>query len=212
MSSAPRLFLVTDLEVADEASACRRLEQIFGRVRSEAVVVGLRDHLAPTRRRLAFGHELARVAHSFRARMVVHDRVDLARLVGADGVHLGARSIGAEDARRLLGPPSLLSRSCHDEAELHLAEGERVDFVTLSPLYASPGKGAPLGEERFATLRKTVPTLPVLALGGIDASHVARARALGADGVAMVRGAWENDGWERTCDALVEAWPDAARA
>ncbi len=210
--SAPRLFLITDLGVADEASACRRLEQILGLVCSESLVVGLRDHLAPTRRRLAFGHELARVAHSFRARLSVHDRVDLARLVGADGVHLGTRSIGAEDARRLLGRPSLVSRSCHDEAELRRAEEEGVEFVTLSPLHASPGKDAPLGDERFAALRRTVPTLPVLALGGIGAEQVARVKELGADGVAMVRGAWESEGWERTCEAIVRAWPDAARA
>ena len=57
----------------------------------------------------------------------------------------------------------------------------------LSPMFASPRKGEPLGVARFRTLRASVPSMHVLALGGIDASNAAIAREAGADGVAVIR-------------------------
>ncbi|MEO7096769.1 MAG: thiamine phosphate synthase, partial [Polyangiales bacterium] len=93
----------------------------------------------------------------------------------------------AADARRLLGRPCLVSRSCHDERSLAEAEDEGLDFVTLSPVHASPGKGEPLGVARFSSLRRAHPSLHVLALGGIDATNVDEAKRAGADGVAVIR-------------------------
>jgi thiamine-phosphate pyrophosphorylase len=183
----PKLFVVTDLAVADEDATCRALEGALSAVPPSSIVIGLRDHDVKVARRVAFGHRLAELAHTRGARVVVHDRVDVARVIGADGVHLAARSIDAVDARCLLGRPCLLSRSCHDERALAVADDEGLDFVTLSPVHPSPGKGAPLGVERFASLRRAHPSLRVLALGGIDATNVAEAKRAGADGVAVIR-------------------------
>ena len=180
-------MVVTDLTVADEDGTCRVLERALPAVPAGSVLIGLRDHDANVARRVAFGHRLVDLARAHGARLVVHDRVDVARVIGADGVHLAARSIDAVDARRLLGRPCLLSRSCHDERALAEAEDEGLDFVTLSPMYPSPGKGEPLGAARFAQLRRTHPSLHVLALGGIDAENAADAKGAGADGVAVIR-------------------------
>jgi thiamine-phosphate pyrophosphorylase len=186
-ASPPRLVLVTDLGRADEARTLRALAAVLDAVDPSRVVVGLRDHDAPARRRLAFGRALVSLAREKGGRVLVHDRVDLARALDAHGVQLGARSIGVADARALLPEGSVVAASCHDEAELARALGDAVDWATLSPLFASPNKGAPLGPERFAALRACVSRLPVLALGGVDASNVAVARDAGADGVALIR-------------------------
>ena len=77
--------------------------------------------------------------------------------------------------------------SCHDQAELARAEAAGVDFVTLSPVLASPGKGAPLGWDRFEALARTT-RLPVFALGGVGPEDLEEARRLGAFGVAGIRG------------------------
>jgi thiamine-phosphate pyrophosphorylase len=183
----PRLMVITDLAVADEEQTCRALEGALSAVPASTMVIGLRDHDANVARRVAFGHRLAEIVHGRGARLVVHDRVDVARVIGADGVHLAARSIDAVDARRLLGRPCSLSRSCHDARALAAADDEGLDFVTLSPLFASPGKGAPLGPARFGELRRAHPSLHVLALGGIDETNVIEAKRAGADGVAVIR-------------------------
>lgn len=211
-----RLFLPTDLGLADGEETLRRASRVLSLVREpRAVVFGVRDPAAPVPVRLALARALLAVARPRGARVVVHDRVDLALAVDADGVQLGERSIGVAEARASLGagPGAKLGaspwvgRSCHDLRGLRAAEQARADAATLSPLFASPGKGTPLGLPRFAELCASVSSLPVIALGGVDASNAAAALAAGASGVAALR-AW-------LCDdvaALVRSIGDADQA
>jgi thiamine-phosphate pyrophosphorylase len=185
--SVPRLVVITDLACADERRTISALASVLAVLPPSIVAVGLRDHEAPVRRRLAFGRSLVALARAKGAKVLVHDRVDVARAIEADGVQLGARSIDADDARALLPNGSIVARSCHDAHELARARDERADWATLSPIFSSPNKGTPLGEARFAELRASVPTLPILALGGVDASNVERAHRAGAVGVAVIR-------------------------
>lgn len=183
-----RLLAISDLGAADEAETVRRARALLDLIEPTLVVFGVRDHQAPVIRRMALARALIDVGRPRGARVVVHDRVDVARVVEADGVHLGERSIDAASARALLGAGAWIGRSCHDAAGLRAAAAEQVDVATLSPLFPSPGKGAPLGEERFAALRSSVPALAVLALGGIDPGNAGRALSAGATGLAMIRG------------------------
>lgn len=187
LRARPRLGLITDLGVASEARTLAVLDAVLDAVPGRVLVVGVRDHEAPVSRRCAFGRRLIERVRPRGGIVLVHDRCDLAAAIGADGVQLGARSLSAAQARALLGADAVIVRSAHDEAELARARDERCDWVTLGPPFASPGKGAPLGEDVFAALRATVPTLHVIALGGVEPGNVARLRAAGADGVAVIR-------------------------
>ena len=92
------------------------------------------------------------------------------------------------DARRRLGGNALIGQSAHNAAEIEQAAAMGADYVTLSPIFATiskPGYGPALG---YAMLRRTWP-VPVLALGGIDASNAAQCLAAGAAGVAVMGGA-----------------------
>jgi thiamine-phosphate pyrophosphorylase len=160
---------------------------VLDAVPASQVGIGLRDHDAPVRRRFALGRSLVALARPRGARVIVHDRIDLARAIEADGVQLGGRSIDVADARALLPEGGVVGKSCHDERELARAMEERADWVTLSPIFSSPGKGALLGPARFAELRAGFPTLFVLALGGVEASNASIARSAGADGIAVIR-------------------------
>lgn len=179
-----RALLVTDLAILPLEETVRRaklLVDAFG----DSIAFGVRDHERPVRERLA----LARAMVDVGARVIVHDRCDVALASGAAGVQLGERSIRVREARALLGRQAWIGRSCHDERGLSEALADGANGVTLSPLFASPGKGAPLGEARFAALRAQFPALFVIALGGIDGRNAARALAAGADAVAAIR-AW----------------------
>lgn len=118
---------------------------------------------------------------------LVSGRVDVAAALGL-GVHLPERGLPADVARALLGPDVLVGVSRHDAEGLARAATEGADYATLSPFAATPGKGAPLGAEAFATLARRAP-LPVIALGGIDRTNAAEALRAGASGVAMIRAA-----------------------
>jgi thiamine-phosphate pyrophosphorylase len=137
--------------------------------------------------RLALLRRLVALGESWQARVTIHDDVAAAAEAGAAGVHLPA-SGAVQDARRLLGRKALIGQSAHNAEEVARAAAAGADYVTLSPIFATiskPGYGPALG---LATLGRTWP-LPVLALGGIDASNAAGCLAAGAAGVAVMGGA-----------------------
>ncbi len=200
-------FLITDLHAAEADAIVARAADIarIGRARDASVVFGVRDHDAPARARLELARRLVAAAREHGARVVVHDRIDLALAADADGVWLGERSIDARDARALLRAGAFVGRSCHDQVGLERAFLEGVDAATLSPVLPSPGKGAALGIDAFAALRARHPSLPVLALGGIDAASVPALRDAGASGIAAIR-AWLREDGVRSVDEMLAAF------
>lgn len=124
------------------------------------------------------------------ARMLLNGSVELARRIGAHGVHLDRRRLAAlGDRKAYLG--LLLAASCHNALELQQAQLSGMDFVVLSPVL--PTQSHPdaevLGWERFGDLCAEV-SLPVYALGGMAADHLEQSWAQGAQGVAGIRRLW----------------------
>lgn len=126
------------------------------------------------------------VARGQRAALLVSDRVDVALLAGADGVHLPEAGLSVTQARQLLGSERLVGVSRHDAPGLHAAGAQAADYATLSPVYPTPGKGAPLLVTGFGAIARTSP-LPLYALGGVSSGAVAELVQAGAAGVAVMR-------------------------
>jgi 8-oxo-dGTP diphosphatase len=135
---------------------------------------------------LRFATEVVDRAHAAGARVLVNADEDLARKAGADGVHLTSAQLG--QPRPAWG---MLGVSCHDAAELALAQTLGADLVVLGPVAATPSHpgAATLGWGRFAELLRDSP-LPVYALGGMKRVDLETAWGCGAHGISMMRGAW----------------------
>ncbi len=120
--------------------------------------------------------------------MLVNDRVDLALLANADGVHLGQTDIPVARARQLLGPHKIIGQSTTNPDELASALATSADYVGVGPVYATPTKAgkAPAG---FSYVRHAQETaqIPWFAIGGIDTTNLAEVVAAGAERVAVVR-------------------------
>ena len=143
-------------------------------------VYDMTRHLRPATRR-------------FDTLLIVNDRVDVALAADADGVHLGARGMPPAAARRILAPGMLLGCSTHDFDAAVEREQEGADYVLLGSIFptASHAGVAGIGTDhlREAVLRTRI---PVVAIGGIDASNVsqvARAKAAGAAAISAYSGA-----------------------
>jgi len=123
----------------------------------------------------------------FDCRLIVSDRIDVALAADADGVHLGARSLPTQAARRILRPGMLLGRSVHSLDEAGQAEEAGADYLFLGPIFEThshagePVLGIPPYQE--AVLRARI---PVFAIGGIDAGNVAQVAAAGGPGAAAI--------------------------
>ena len=149
-----------------------------------ATVVQLRLKGAPTEDVIESGRAFLDLPATF----VVDDDVEAALALGADGVHLGRDDPGAERAIEhglMLGT----SASSVDEA----VSGEKLGaaYLGAGPIWATPSKpdaGPPIGLEGLREICKAV-SIPVVAIGGVDASNAADCIAAGAAGVAVVRAA-----------------------
>jgi thiamine-phosphate pyrophosphorylase len=135
------------------------------------------------------------LGRKFDAVVGVHDDVAAALACGAGAVHL-PDGASAAMARARLGPGVLIGVSAHDAAGIARAAAEGADYATLSPVFltaSKPDYGPALGLEAFAAAARG-PALPVLALGGIDATNVAAAIAAGAAGAAVMGEAMRAEG------------------
>lgn len=123
------------------------------------------------------------------ARLLINDRVDLALACGADGVHLGDHDLPPAAARLAAGEKALMiGTSTHSVEEALAAAAERVvDYVAIGPIFESKTKMVrpPLGLDAIRELRPAT-ELPIVAIGGIDASNIAATLEAGADSCAII--------------------------
>jgi thiamine-phosphate pyrophosphorylase len=134
------------------------------------------------------GERLLSMTRKAGAVLIVNDRVDVAMALGADGVHLTRKSLHPKEARALVGPGMLLGISCHSLADVREAVEGGVDFLVLGPIYETPSKtpyGAPLTPAILPQAR-AICSVPILAIGGINATRVPEVIQAGADGVAAI--------------------------
>jgi thiamine-phosphate pyrophosphorylase len=160
--------IVADLETARQAVA------------AGATVVQLRVK-APTREVVERGHGFRALAATF----VVNDDVEAAIALEADGVHLGQGDAGAERAR---AAGLLLGRSV---TALEQVAGLDADYLGAGPVWATPSKDdadPPIGLEGLRAVCVAA-RVPVIAIGGVDATNAAACIEAGAAGVATIRAA-----------------------
>jgi len=129
---------------------------------------------------------LRRARHGLR--LIVSSRHPLDWAQRADGVHLTSRDLLAAHARP---QANWVGASCHDARELAAAAALGCDYALMSPVLptASHLGAATLGFDGLSALTAHT-SLPVYALGGLTAGHLAEAQAAGAQGVALMRAAW----------------------
>jgi len=154
-------------------------------------VVQLREKDVPARERYEVGLRLRELTREAGATLLVNDRVDLARAVDADGVHLGDEDLPVPVARDLLGPDAIVGRSVSFVDDAEAAEAAGADYLGVGAIYATdakediPDDEHAVGTERLAAIADAV-SIPVVGIGGITPANAADVAAAGADGVAVI--------------------------
>ena len=164
--------LVDDLELAGRA------------VEAGATVVQLRLKDAPTERVV----ELGRAFRELPATFVVNDDVDAALALAADAVHLGQSDEGTE---RAVGAGLTVGVSVWDVGQAIAAERAGASYLGAGPIWPTPSKAdadPAIGLDGLAGIVDAV-SIPVIAIGGIDATNAGACIAAGASGVAVIRAA-----------------------
>lgn len=148
----------------------------------------LRHKGAYTRADYDLAAALGRLVQQAGAKYVINDRVDIALMVGADGVHVGQDDLPPNEVRKIAGERLFIGYSTHNEAQLRAGDKEPVDYLALGPLFRTASKENPdptVGVAELARLRP-LSSKPLAAIGGITRKNAAEAFAAGADSVAII--------------------------
>ncbi|GLV14072.1 thiamine-phosphate synthase [Alicyclobacillus hesperidum] len=135
---------------------------------------------------LRLGLEIRRLTREARALYIVNDRVDIALLTEADGIHVGQTDIPCKRVREL-APDKLIGVSARTTAEAFEAERDGADYVGVGAVFPTTTKADAI-HSGIDTLRAIAGTssIPVVAIGGIDIARAPQVLAAGADGLAVV--------------------------
>jgi thiamine-phosphate pyrophosphorylase len=129
------------------------------------------------------------LGQSYRARIIVNDRVDVARMAGAAGAHVGQEDLAAAAARALLGPDAILGCSTHDEAQVRAARDEPVSYIAVGPVFGTRTKDTgydAVGLDFVRAARRLLPECPIVAIGGITLDTAVSVLEAGATSVAVI--------------------------
>ena len=185
MAFDPTLYLVTDRGL----SLGRDLEWIvLEAVRGGVTMVQLREKDCSTREFIDLALRLKAALDGSGVPLLINDRVDVALASDADGVHIGQSDMPYAMARALLGPSKIIGLSAENMEQVLEAEALDIDYLAISPVYATPTKtdtAAPFGLEGLAAAA-AVSRHPLVAIGGMNAATAAGAVRSGAWGIAVV--------------------------
>jgi len=182
---ALRVYLVTD---AQALRGRPLLDVVLQAVQGGVTCVQLREKHANTRDFVELACALQGALAPLNVPLVINDRVDVALACGAQGVHLGQSDMQPAHARRLLPPAVFIGWSVETPQDVANAAALPVDYLGVSPVFATPTKtdtAPPWGLPGLRQVR-ALTTLPLVAIGGIHVGNAAQVLAAGADGLAVV--------------------------
>lgn len=187
MSLDLSLYLVTDPALCANFGLA---ETVAAAVSGGVTVVQLRDKHASDAEMIAQARRIKQAIAGSGVPLIINDRLEVALASGADGLHMGQDDGNVAVARQALGPQAILGLSVQrlEQLDTDALDTDALDYLGLGPVFATSTKGdhaTPIGFDGLAALAAASP-LPSVAIGGLKREHVAKVRAAGADGLAVV--------------------------
>jgi thiamine-phosphate pyrophosphorylase len=182
--AAAKLYLILDAEVLDHGALLQVLKVA---VRSGADIVQLRDKKSSAKEILDFCHRALKITRH-QIPFIVNDRVDLALLSGADGVHIGQEDIAYLQARGLAGRDKIIGVSCQSLTHARQAQNQGADYIGFGAVFKTPTKPDrdPMDLSLLGKVVKQV-SIPLFPIGGISRENIGQLISLGVTKVAVCR-------------------------
>jgi thiamine-phosphate pyrophosphorylase len=177
-----------------------------------ASAVQYRDKRSEKGAILATAREIAALCKKSGAVFIVNDYADIARLSGADGLHVGQKDIPVKEARKVTLPSQVIGKSNALVQEALEAEAEGADYIAVGAMFdtATKPNTRPAGVETLRQVKRSV-AAPVIAIGGINVSNVVQVAAAGADAVCVATAVTKAGDPEAACRSLLDAFNAAKK-
>ena len=183
-----RLHALVDVEVATKA-AWQPIDLARAFLDGGARILQLRAKAMPSGPFLDLSDSLVALAGDYQAALIVNDRVDVARLSGAAGVHVGQDDLPPAVAREQLGPAAIVGYSTHSVSQLEAALLEPISYVAVGPVFGTTTKDTgynAVGLDLVAAAARLAGSIPVVAIGGVTLENARSAIDAGAAAVAVI--------------------------
>ena len=156
--------------------------------------------------KLELAIKLKNLCKKYNVPFIVNDDIELALKIDADGVHVGQDDLGVDEIRKLM-PDKIIGLSIGNEEELKQSKVEYVDYVGVGPVYVTQSKddaGGAIGYEGLELMRKLLPQMPLVAIGGIQTQHIKDVMKTNVDGVSIISAISYSDNIEKTVREMNE--------
>lgn len=180
------LYLVTDEQCLQGRELLACIEQAL---QNGVTLVQYRGKNKTGRQMCAEALEIKNLCDMYNVPLIINDRIDIAMIVKADGVHLGQDDISCAEARKLLGNEYIIGVSAHNVAEAKQALAEGADYLGCGAVFGSSTKNdvSTLGLNNLKQICSAI-NLPVVGIGGITADKYYDVLKCGAAGAAVISG------------------------
>ena len=181
-----RLYAVTDRRWEGTLSLPRQVELAL---QGGTTMVQFREKHLQGAEKEALARELLALCRSYGVPLIINDDAELAKKVGADGVHVGQSDLAAQEARRMLGPQAIIGVTARTVEQARAAQAAGADYLGSGAVFGTSSKSdaRPLSGEELRAICAAV-TIPVVAIGGIHAGNVLALCGCGQAGVAVIGG------------------------
>lgn len=180
------LYAITDSRLTPSATLIASVEAA---IRGGTVMVQYREKFAPMAERLAQARNLQSVCATASVPLLINDDVELAKRVGAAGVHMGQTDGSVAEARRLLGDNAIIGLTCHASLALAKTALEAgADYLAFGRFFTSSTKPEASAATTDILAKAKHFNRPVAAIGGITTENGEPLIRAGADLLAVVGG------------------------
>ena len=179
-----RLYGILDLGYIDPAGAARVVRAMIA---GGVDIIQLRAKVRRVSEIATLATELHGVTSQAQVPLVINDHAEIARAVGAEGVHVGQDDLSIAQVRGIVGPDCIVGRSTHSLSQATQAASQGADYIGFGPLFATPTKPdyAPIGLADISAVHAAV-ALPIFCIGGIKLHNLPQVVAAGARRVVIV--------------------------
>ncbi len=180
------IYVITDEHISGGRT---NIEITRAAIAGGADVIQLRDKTASSRKLFEDAMEIRHLTWKARVPFIVNDRLDIALACNADGLHVGQADLPASVARQLLGEDKILGVSAETLEEALQAEKDGANYLGVGPIFEArstkPDASQPIGLTLLAEIRRHT-SLPIIAIGGINAANAMETISAGANGIAII--------------------------
>lgn len=178
------LYAVTDRHWLNGATL---ISQVEAALKGGATFIQLREKNLDDEAFYQEALEIQKLCREYKVPFVINDNVELAKKIGADGVHVGQSDMEALDVRKVLGDDKIIGVSAQTVEQAELAEKHGADYLGVGAVFPTGSKDDAT-EVSFETLKAICEhvQIPVIAIGGITRDNVAELSGSGICGIAVI--------------------------